>query len=1410
RMDGRTTSVQGSDNASRSLGEAEVDSAAADTRTGGDEERDAAESTADDAANNMAQRSPRDARTDTDASENMVLNEGNTDGPATTAEREGVSSTERVADPADGGSERASEEELVQDDGGSSEAVTSNDEGRATGPDTPITTGEGVTDAALAASDESPTGATDDATSNSGQQRGTEGAPALSPEQIRTAATEDGPAEERTAVTATDDGTDTFILENRVAELRQLAGVKRDRNKADSLRALIADLDAQLMEREAAMLANAQGSDTPEAQEREELLSSISADDARRMPLTFDSRTTDGTIIATVFAAHAADERRLLQLTDADERAAGLHGLELMLADSIRAEMARQVAILELDPQQAERVLPRVDRLRQLRTERLELAEEHLRQREAELMAESGELPTAEGTSSSPTSTGGVLAGEDPINDRFVVIEADTRDIYASTLVHRSPKVAEALMQKEAELARMEDLVQRIDSLQLNANEMPRTRERDRVVKSIDRLKDDLLITRTDLGQRSAYLSKQEWSVATDSLSALEKGITKKGAPPTEPLLVMQRNMKSEAQSMMTEAEGMRKKADRTEDIILRDSLFRQAYELELRSLREVDRSITVANYLLSEQHTRGETLAYSAVAARLFGITEEDDLAGERMAAVPTVRAADARTPPPALVGSEADASNDPLIGRVEEVPTANEVADGRVLQDQPDPSGTGGAERAEPTVQEADATAPADQDTPSTLGQQADLAKARADAEELAQREEAALDEKARRPAGLYEQLLSSDQSTVQVDPSISMDDGSVLALELVQAAARVREQEEQALALSDRATQLEDSATTAKKRDRQRMETMAVRLRMESDSLEGMALRGAEDVRQAERALAADRQEQELRRRLVKFYYLSNDEQSMVLDDDDRSRYFMARTKALEQFDAAVDATDAARTNRTLGEALKQRAAQAPAGDSPARIAERNAANAVLFARAEALLARADSLDDVARRLKGAAAINESQAAVMLQAAEEQDATELMALEMRTRRTEPLLAVARGQAGDQQGGAVSDPVAPSTTALPATAATTTTEAAIATSASEPRSVDRSGDAIATMERRTSSTLVSATPIPATLTADIFELRPLNERRAAPIAMDTEMPEGIVFKVQIGAFRNAIPEETFSDMTPVMGESVGNGLVRYTAGLFTTFDQAAGAKDQVRDRGYRDAFVVAYRNGQRIPLGEAMREVRTVQDVAAVPDIPASVPSERGSNVAPGSSGVQAPAAPVVRTGTITPEPLTVEPVPAPVTATIERPSTVVVPTPTQEEEVAAILAKYPSSATDIVDRFVPVERAADYYNVPGAAPARQVETIKGLFFTVQVGVYSKPVALDKLFNITPLNSELTESGKIRYTTGLFLDTEEARIRKDGTVQLGVKDAFVTAYLNGKRIPMREAATLLERFGPEILAKP
>ncbi len=37
-----------------------------------------------------------------------------------------------------------------------------------------------------------------------------------------------------------------------------------------------------------------------------------------------------------------------------------------------------------------------------------------------------------------------------------------------------------------------------------------------------------------------------------------------------------------------------------------------------------------------------------------------------------------------------------------------------------------------------------------------------------------------------------------------------------------------------------------------------------------------------------------------------------------------------------------------------------------------------------------------------------------------------------------------------------------------------------------------------------------------------------------------------------------------------------------------------------------------------------------------------------------------------------------------------------------------------------------------------------------------------------------------------------------------------LGVKDAVITAYLTGKRIPMRDARALINKFGPSVFADP
>lgn len=93
----------------------------------------------------------------------------------------------------------------------------------------------------------------------------------------------------------------------------------------------------------------------------------------------------------------------------------------------------------------------------------------------------------------------------------------------------------------------------------------------------------------------------------------------------------------------------------------------------------------------------------------------------------------------------------------------------------------------------------------------------------------------------------------------------------------------------------------------------------------------------------------------------------------------------------------------------------------------------------------------------------------------------------------------------------------------------------------------------------------------------------------KANPIPMNPPLPEGLVFKVQIGAFRNQIPQNAFKGLEPISGEVVGNGLTRYTAGVFKEFNKAKGAQTKVRGIGYRDAFIVAFYNGKRISIKEA-----------------------------------------------------------------------------------------------------------------------------------------------------------------------------------------------------------------------------
>ncbi|MBK8497270.1 MAG: PD40 domain-containing protein [Flavobacteriales bacterium] len=1152
-----------------------------------------------------------------------------------------------------------------------------------------------------------------------------------------------------------------FLLENERAELVQLGQAERDDARRDSLHARVKAIDAELAARDAQERATAANTAEAETADPAEV-------DMARPVLSFTPATKDAEIVRQLFADYKADSTRLQQIPDADERASGVNGLELMLADSIKAEMTRQVAVLQLSPQMAEQVLPRVDRLRRLREQHLAVGEQALAARRAEV---AGISPTERAVSERAVPSNTIPRGRvvDAINDRFIEMERYAENVYASKLEHRSTArgMDDAIAFKHADVARMDALTTEIDSLEDVLERMPVGRDRDKLRKSTDQRIDERMIIRTDLGQRSAFLTREEWKVAKDSLDRLNKTVASRGIAPDEPLMLMAQGMQADAKRGFERATQLRKRADRIEDIVARDSLYREAYRTELEALREIDRSITVSNHLIGDDHQRGESLTYEEVASKVLGMPLAP--AGEPLIVQETSTAM-----VPETIGSEGqpllEQDNSAIERDASEAPVtsatpAATVAERSASMAEPDvESASAAQEREEANLANNDNTAGAlavNATATETTAAVESSVPLPAVADQMAQLEQR-LTSKDRIPAQLYEGFLGSEGSIL---PGIAQDpemEPRLLGMRAERAQNEASDMERRSVDLADQATLFADSATKAKRRDRERLELLAARTRALSDSLHQASVAKGEEARTAQEQQREAEKLRVYRDRLVKFYYLTPEEQALVMEDQDRSRYFQAKTRALEQLAAADDATGAARSNREVGELLQQqaRAVEADAVNGRLSAAEAAARALVLDERASTMYARADSLDNVAARLRGAAGINESQASVMLQGMPPEASSSIMSMEMRARRSESLLAEAHDQAGREREvvnaqPSISSPARPEVV--------------------QPSSLPRSTAQPATL-------VPEALPfrMPDELAEDIFQLLATTERRSAPIPMDAAMPAGIVFKVQIGAFRKPVPVETFSDMSPVMGETVGEGLVRYTAGLFTGFDRAAAAKETVRERGYRDAFVVAYRDGKRISLGEAMRAERAATTIAQRPTSPE--PEARPIQ--------QQAAAPAERTATNIQQPVTA---------------------PAQTEpDLASVLAAYPATAEEVIARHAPSPDAAAYYNVPGAAPARQVEMVKGLFFTVQVGVYSKPVPLDRIFNLAPLNSERTETAKVRYTTGIFLDTEKARLRKDEAVALGVKDAFVTAYLNGKRIPMREANALLLKFGPAILAKP
>jgi hypothetical protein len=81
-------------------------------------------------------------------------------------------------------------------------------------------------------------------------------------------------------------------------------------------------------------------------------------------------------------------------------------------------------------------------------------------------------------------------------------------------------------------------------------------------------------------------------------------------------------------------------------------------------------------------------------------------------------------------------------------------------------------------------------------------------------------------------------------------------------------------------------------------------------------------------------------------------------------------------------------------------------------------------------------------------------------------------------------------------------------------------------------------------------------------------------------PVPLDQPLPDGVAYKIQLGAYGRPLQANTFKGLTPISGEKMENGVTKYYVGLFRLYSDAYEALHKVREYGFKDAYIVAFYN--------------------------------------------------------------------------------------------------------------------------------------------------------------------------------------------------------------------------------------
>lgn len=106
---------------------------------------------------------------------------------------------------------------------------------------------------------------------------------------------------------------------------------------------------------------------------------------------------------------------------------------------------------------------------------------------------------------------------------------------------------------------------------------------------------------------------------------------------------------------------------------------------------------------------------------------------------------------------------------------------------------------------------------------------------------------------------------------------------------------------------------------------------------------------------------------------------------------------------------------------------------------------------------------------------------------------------------------------------------------------------------------------------------------------------------------AEDNTLPRGIVYQIQMCLLSRPATVRQLKGLSPVFWHKTSNGNYIYRAGLFRTYNDVLSNLNKVKRLGFKTAFIVAFSDGQQIPVQKARKiqsEVKPIFQVNIVPD--------------------------------------------------------------------------------------------------------------------------------------------------------------------------------------------------------------